>query len=73
MIYYLHNEHMPLYLLTLFAKNERASLSRAERNEFASLTDALVSSLIDRAPETAMQALQAAIFPNFAKPTNFEP
>jgi len=36
-IYYFHSEHMPLYLLTLFAKNERANLSMAERNELAQL------------------------------------
>lgn len=41
-IYYFHSERLPLYLLTLFAKNERANLSRAERNELATLTDILV-------------------------------
>ena len=41
-IYYFHSENMPLYLLTLFAKNERANLSKAERNELAGLTDLLV-------------------------------
>lgn len=43
MIYYFHDEAMPLYLLTLFAKNERANLSKAERNELAELVDLLVS------------------------------
>lgn len=42
-IYYFHNETMPLYLLTLFAKNERANLSKAERNMLAELVDLLVS------------------------------
>ena len=42
-IYYFHDEHMPLYLLTLFAKGDRANLSKAERNELADLTGALVS------------------------------
>ncbi len=41
-IYYVHSEQMPLYLLTLFAKNERASISRAERHELAELVDLLV-------------------------------
>lgn len=41
-IYYVHSEAMPLYLLTLFAKNERANLSQAERNELAGLVDLLV-------------------------------
>ena len=27
-IYYFHSETMPLYLLTMFAKNERANLSK---------------------------------------------
>ena len=43
MIYYFFNEDMPLYLLTLFAKNERANLSKAERNELGELVDVLVS------------------------------
>lgn len=34
---------MPLYLLTLFAKNERANLSKSERNELAALVDFLVA------------------------------
>ncbi len=41
-IYYFHNESMPLYLLTLFAKNERANISKAERNELAGLVELLV-------------------------------
>lgn len=42
-IYYVYDEHMPLYLLTLFAKGDRANLSKAERNQLAELTGALVS------------------------------
>ena len=42
-IYHFHSSAMPLYLLTLFAKNERANLSKAERNELAALTALLVS------------------------------
>jgi hypothetical protein len=41
-IYYVYDEAMPLYLLTLFAKNERANLSQTERNELAGLVDLLV-------------------------------
>jgi hypothetical protein len=41
-IYYMHSEAMPLYLLTLFAKNEQANLSKAERNELAELVGLLV-------------------------------
>lgn len=36
-IYYFHSEAMPLYLLTVFGKNERADLTAAERNELAGL------------------------------------
>lgn len=42
-IYYFHSERMPLYLLTVFAKNERENLTMAERNELARLVRALVS------------------------------
>lgn len=33
---------MPLYLLTLFAKNERANISKSERNELTELVELLV-------------------------------
>lgn len=42
-IYYFHNEAMPLYLLTMFGKNERSDLSKAERNELADLVHVLKS------------------------------
>jgi len=42
-IYYVHDEQMPLYLLTLFAKGEKDNLSKAERNELAKLVNVLVS------------------------------
>ena len=41
-IYYFFDEEMPLYLLTLFAKNEQENLSKAERNELGKLVDVLV-------------------------------
>ena len=47
-IYYFHSESMPLYLLTMFAKNERANLSKAERNELAGLVDLLVQVWFER-------------------------
>jgi hypothetical protein len=31
-IYYYHNESVPLFLLSVFAKNEKANLTKAERN-----------------------------------------
>ena len=41
-IYYYHNGTMPLFLLTLFGKGEKANLSKAERNDLAKLTDLLI-------------------------------
>lgn len=41
-IYYFHDDRMPLYLLTMFAKGDRANLSKSERNELADLTALLV-------------------------------
>ncbi len=41
-IYYFHNENIPLFLLTLFGKGERANLSRSERNDLAKLTSLLI-------------------------------
>ena len=41
-IYYFHNESMPLFLLSLFGKNEKANLSHSERNLLAKFTSILV-------------------------------
>lgn len=41
-IYYVHSEQIPLYMLTLFAKNEKANISKAQRNELAELVNLLV-------------------------------
>jgi hypothetical protein len=41
-IYYYHNGSTPLFLLTMFGKGEKSSLSRAERNELARFTGLLV-------------------------------
>jgi hypothetical protein len=40
-IYYFHSDAMPLYLLTVFGKNERPNLSKAERNDLAGLVHML--------------------------------
>ena len=40
-IYYFHSEALPLYLLTVFGKGEKADLSQAERNELAKLVQVL--------------------------------
>lgn len=42
-VYYYHSEAMPLYLLTVFGKNEKANLSKAERNDLAKLVAILKS------------------------------
>ena len=41
-IYYYHNESMPLFLLTVFGKGEKANLSKSERNELSKFTVLLV-------------------------------
>ncbi len=41
-IYYYHNETLPLFLLSLFGKSEKSNLSKAERNELAKFTELLV-------------------------------
>ena len=40
-IYYFHSEVLPLYLLAVFGKGEKADLSQAERNELAKLVQIL--------------------------------
>ena len=47
-IYYFHDERLPLYLLTLFAKNEQANLTARERNTLATLVDTLVATALER-------------------------
>jgi hypothetical protein len=42
-IYYYHNESIPLFLLNVFAKNEKANLTKAERNEMRDLLPRLVA------------------------------
>jgi len=41
-IYYFHNEFIPLFLLSLFGKDEKSNLTKTERNELAKLTSILV-------------------------------
>lgn len=40
-IYYYYNKSIPLFLLTVFGKGEKANLSKAEGNELAKLTKLL--------------------------------
>lgn len=40
-VYYFHNEYVPIFLLTVFAKNERIDLSRSELNLLANAAKTL--------------------------------
>ena len=42
-IYYYHNEHLPVFLLSAYAKNRKANLDNAERNAMRRLVPALVA------------------------------
>jgi hypothetical protein len=42
-IYYFYNEILPLFLLTVYAKNQKANLTKAERNELKKLVPLLVA------------------------------
>jgi mRNA-degrading endonuclease RelE of RelBE toxin-antitoxin system len=41
-IYYFHSERLPVFLLAAYGKNEKANLSKAERNAIARLVSMLV-------------------------------
>jgi hypothetical protein len=41
-VHFFHDASLPLFALTMFAKNECVDLSAAERNEFRSLTKIVV-------------------------------
>jgi hypothetical protein len=44
-VYYYHDERMPLYLLSAYAKNDRANISHAERNAYKRLVAAFAAML----------------------------
>jgi mRNA-degrading endonuclease RelE of RelBE toxin-antitoxin system len=46
-IYYFHSEAFPLFLLTVYAKNQKANLTKAERNEFKKLLPLLVRTYVE--------------------------
>jgi hypothetical protein len=48
-IYYYHNQRLPLFLLTAYAKNRKASLNQAERNAMKRLIPALVAGYANKA------------------------
>ena len=41
-IYFHYNEEIPLFLLTLFTKNEQVNLSNSEKKELAKMTKILI-------------------------------
>jgi len=43
-IYFFYNETIPLFLMTIFTKNEKTNLSKDERNELAKLVKELIKS-----------------------------
>jgi hypothetical protein len=42
-VYYYHNERLPLFLLSAYAKNRKANISKAERNAMKRLIQILVA------------------------------
>ena len=40
--YYLHNEAFPIFLLTVYAKNQKANLTKAEQNDLKALVPFLI-------------------------------
>jgi len=52
-IYYFHSEQLPVFLLAAYGKNEKANLSKAERNEMAKLIPILVEGYPGRAGRKA--------------------
>ena len=48
MVYYFHNESLPVFLLAAYGKNEKANLSKAERNAMAKLVPVLIQNYSER-------------------------
>lgn len=47
-VYFYHDQVTPLFLLTLFAKGDKANLSKSERNELAKLAQILRSHYVGK-------------------------
>jgi hypothetical protein len=41
-MYYFHSEALPVFLLTVYAKNQKANLTKAEQNDLKTLVPLLV-------------------------------
>ncbi len=50
-ICYVHSDLIHLYLRTLFAKNEKANINKAERNALAGLVELLVQIWLESSKE----------------------
>ncbi len=48
LIYYFHSEQIPVFLLAAYGKNEKANLTKAERNAMAKLVPILVAGYSSR-------------------------
>jgi hypothetical protein len=46
-IYLFHNESIPIFLLAMYGKNEKANITRAERNALATLVPKLVDTYLN--------------------------
>ncbi len=46
-IYYYHDQRLPLYLLTMFGKGERANLSKSDRNSLSKLVSILIHAALE--------------------------
>jgi hypothetical protein len=42
-VYYYHDDRVPLFLLAMYAKNQKGDLTAAEKKEFASLVKQMVA------------------------------
>jgi hypothetical protein len=42
-VYYFHDVDVPLFLLAIYAKNQKADLSAAEKKEFSALVKDIVA------------------------------
>ena len=49
-IYKYRNEKFPLFLLTVYAKNQKANLTKAERNAWNNLVPVLVATYAKKRP-----------------------
>ena len=50
-VYYFHNREMPIFLLAVFAKNEKGNLSKSERNQLKKFVEFTVKEWKKRHPQ----------------------